>query len=468
MSASDDLDDLLSSLISDAQKPAQRQSVVQQRAPAQQAQPQRVSQPQQAQIPRSTQVNAQPQRAVVSPGPVQPQRAVVSPGPVQPQRAVVSPGPVQPQRAVVSPGHVQPQRAVVSPGPVQPQRAVVNPGSSGYAQPQKASYSGGGGEMAELDMLMESLQGPAQPQKAVVSPAQPQRAVVSPAQPQRAVVNPGSSQPQRAVISPAQPQRAVVSGGPNKAVQTNLVPQAARSKEVEKAALEDLLGKVQANLDAVNLDSDVSWDDGSVERPESDLEFNVQAIPVCWVGDDYIIKLIVSEAEYLGGKPYRFKNMKSIDCIITDQSTGALIRINPVDNSDGTYSLSFVPESVGDYHALIKILGRPHFDFNFRADDAPNPMMCTATASQGKAKQPLQVTITARNKLGNNTNAHCPWEVNVSTPPNATYTDTSLSNNGNGVYVITFTPTGPGVYSLYLSLKGQPIKTYPLSIPVSP
>eukprot|EP01120_Amphizonella_sp_Union-15-10_P015454 TRINITY_DN795_c0_g1_i1.p1 TRINITY_DN795_c0_g1~~TRINITY_DN795_c0_g1_i1.p1 ORF type:complete len:513 (+),score=106.47 TRINITY_DN795_c0_g1_i1:50-1540(+) len=494
----DNLDDLLESLINEAPKPQsrpvqpQRASPVQpQRAVVSPVQPQRAvvqpAQPQRAvisnqddevdeldklmaslqSVPSQQRVQsqrgatpsspsqralgspAQPQRAVVQPA--QPQRAVVQPA--QPQRAVVEP--VQPQRAVLSP--TQPQRAIAQ--PVQPQRAVVEP-----VQPQRAVvYSG------------------AQPQRAVVQPAQPQRAVVENVQPQRAVVSPG--QPQRAVVEPAQPQRAVVSPGqPQRAVLSHvavptpkpqsvpapqvLVQQRARPQHVDDAALEELLGKVSGNLDAIQKDAEIKWEDETVEKPDKDLDFNIQALPVCWVGDDYSIKLIVKVAEYLGGGPYRLKNIKSIDVSIETPS-GRSTKLTPTDNMDGTYTLPYKPEEDGEHHVVVKILGRTHFDFNFRADDAPYPPMCTASAPATKARQPVRVTIVARNALGNPTTAFCNWEVNVSTPPGGSYYDTSLDNEGGGVYVITFTPACPGVFSLYLSLKGQQIKNYPLNISVS-
>ena len=139
------------------------------------------------------------------------------------------------------------------------------------------------------------------------------------------------------------------------------------------------------------------------------------------------------------------------------------------DNHDGTYSGSYTPSTVGADSVAILINGTAisGSPYPSTVSEGPSkPSLCTATVPGGVAGLPTPITVQARDGAGNlRTTGGDTLQLTVSGANTGTPTAT---DNGDGTYSATYTPSVTGLDQLTIQLNGAGIAGSPYSSQVVP
>lgn len=133
------------------------------------------------------------------------------------------------------------------------------------------------------------------------------------------------------------------------------------------------------------------------------------------------------------------------------------------DNSDGTYSASYTPGNTGSDSIAITlnataISGSP-FSSTVAAAPAVSAADTTATVPDGETDEPTNITVQVKDQYGNNwTTGGDTVVVTVSGANSATPT---VTDNSDGTYSTSYTPTNGGADSVAITLNGDAISGSP-------
>lgn len=152
-----------------------------------------------------------------------------------------------------------------------------------------------------------------------------------------------------------------------------------------------------------------------------------------------------------------------------------LTDIDVKDNGDGTYDVTYVPRVPGKHQVTAKIDGKPinHKPYTVPIAPArPDPAQSWADGPGVEGGVPAGAetpfTVHAVNAAGApmTTGGH-PFTCKV-TDPRGKPIRALLKDNGDGTYAGTYTPEGPGDYTVEVICGGAPIKDSPFTVPITP
>lgn len=122
----------------------------------------------------------------------------------------------------------------------------------------------------------------------------------------------------------------------------------------------------------------------------------------------------------------------------------------------GRYRLAFSAAAAG-------IAGVESAEFEVAPAEA-SPDHSTAHVPGGEAGQPTEITIEVRDEFGNPVAGAAPLlAVSVTDGPNQGAAVSAVTDNGDGTYTVTYTPTKSGTDQIAVALNGVPIQGSPFS-----
>jgi filamin len=151
---------------------------------------------------------------------------------------------------------------------------------------------------------------------------------------------------------------------------------------------------------------------------------------------------------------------------------GNAVHTEIADNGDGLYDVTYHPEYPGEFKVEIslrgeQVAGTPHKVNVFNATPE-NSYAVGPGLEKGQADHPATFVIHAVDvdgqpiKTGGD-----PFAVSVAGPHN-TSVEPSITDNGDGTYNVSYTPTVPGDYHVNVFLFDKPIKDTPKAVHFKP
>jgi hypothetical protein len=138
-----------------------------------------------------------------------------------------------------------------------------------------------------------------------------------------------------------------------------------------------------------------------------------------------------------------------------------------IDNGDGTYTITYTPKVVGTDTFTITLDGEEVPGGPFVSNIGPGPASAantTATVPGGLAGVSTTVTITVRDAYDNLlTGQASNLNLAVTSGPNTGTVFSSVTDNGDGTYTVSYTPTQAGTDQVNITLGGNPISGSPYS-----
>uniref|UniRef100_A0AAY4BYE5 Calponin-homology (CH) domain-containing protein n=1 Tax=Denticeps clupeoides TaxID=299321 RepID=A0AAY4BYE5_9TELE len=147
---------------------------------------------------------------------------------------------------------------------------------------------------------------------------------------------------------------------------------------------------------------------------------------------------------------------------ITDQD-GKTKNVNILDNHDGTYKVSYVPDKVGRYTIVIKYGGDeiPTSPYRVRATASGDASKCTVTGPG------IGPTIGIGEEVGFVVNTKGAGKGKVScivVTPDGTEVEAEVIENEDGTFDIFYTAPKPGNYVIYVRFGGENIPKSPFKV----
>lgn len=150
---------------------------------------------------------------------------------------------------------------------------------------------------------------------------------------------------------------------------------------------------------------------------------------------------------------------------------GTSVEPSITDNGDGTYTVSYAPQSPGDYKVNV-------FLFDKDIKDLPKTVHFKPAASaektevhgpglkNGQAEKPAHFKIIARDPQGHQrADGGDNFAVNVDGPVHVT---PQIHDNGDGTYDVTYKTDEPGDYKVNVTLDGKPVAHLPVDVHIRP
>src|SRR5690606_19554524 len=140
------------------------------------------------------------------------------------------------------------------------------------------------------------------------------------------------------------------------------------------------------------------------------------------------------------------------------------------DNGDGTYTVTYTPTVAGTDQVVIMlggtaVSGSPYSSVvSSAAADATNT---TASVPVGTAGEETTITVTVLDEFDNPVTGAAANLAITLTGANATATVSAITDNGDGTYTVTYTPTVAGTDQVAITLGGTGISGSPYSSVVS-
>lgn len=145
---------------------------------------------------------------------------------------------------------------------------------------------------------------------------------------------------------------------------------------------------------------------------------------------------------------------------------GNLVQTRIEDNSDGTYTVYYVPEDVGRYTISILYGGQPVKDspFNVKVDPIGDAQKCQV---YGSGLSPViqigegyTITVDTRDAGQGNVTCHI-------RSANGNDLDIDIEDNNDGTFNIFYTPHNPGSYTIKIKFGGQDVPNGDVVVMVS-
>eukprot|EP01128_Nolandella_sp_AFSM9_P002054 TRINITY_DN12448_c0_g1_i1.p1 TRINITY_DN12448_c0_g1~~TRINITY_DN12448_c0_g1_i1.p1 ORF type:complete len:752 (+),score=247.06 TRINITY_DN12448_c0_g1_i1:37-2256(+) len=142
---------------------------------------------------------------------------------------------------------------------------------------------------------------------------------------------------------------------------------------------------------------------------------------------------------------------------------GDELPVDQVDNGDGTYTVSYTPNSPGEVTVDVTLLHKPVADSAYKVPVGENTDMASPSKSWAegpgleggnKAGDPAEFTIHAKTPAGAPALNGDDFEVHVEAP-DFSLVPAEVKNNGDGTYSVTYTPEEPGNYHVDVILRNK-------------
>jgi len=143
-----------------------------------------------------------------------------------------------------------------------------------------------------------------------------------------------------------------------------------------------------------------------------------------------------------------------------------------VDNGDGLYDVTYHPEYPGEYKVEISLRGKelagtPHKVIVYSATPE-NSYAVGPGIEKGQALHPATFTIHGVDVDGNPLKeGGDPFAVSVEGPHNVSV-EPAITDNGDGTYTVSYTPTHPGDYKVNVFLFDKEVKDFPKHVHFKP
>ncbi|CAH1784407.1 unnamed protein product [Owenia fusiformis] len=141
--------------------------------------------------------------------------------------------------------------------------------------------------------------------------------------------------------------------------------------------------------------------------------------------------------------------------VAIERPDGTLVRPNIVDNGDGTYTVQYTPEDIGQYTVKVKFGGTEVPGSSFKVNSSP-----TGDASKCVITDGLRTTVPVGEECVININAANAGTGNITCriqTSTGSDVDIDIIDNGDGTFSINFTPQMVGAYTISIKFGGQPI-----------
>lgn len=145
---------------------------------------------------------------------------------------------------------------------------------------------------------------------------------------------------------------------------------------------------------------------------------------------------------------------------------GMDINSSVVDNQDGSYSVSFVADELGPVQLNIDIFGERQFEWEIIICAYPDAKKCTAEAKPVyQVNSSCEIIIHARDASGETLKVGGA-KFGIAFSGAGQLNEVALLDKMDGSYGLTFVPSAPGQYAIFLSLDGEDIQTTPVTFTV--
>jgi len=132
------------------------------------------------------------------------------------------------------------------------------------------------------------------------------------------------------------------------------------------------------------------------------------------------------------------------------------------DNHDGTYTVEFVPNSLGKVQLNVDGFGTRQFEWVITVSNHPDPSKCEArVVGQPRVNQKSQIIITAKDPAGNQFKIGGA-NFNIGFNGVGKLNEVGLADNLDGTYSLFMVPDTVGEYAIFISLAEESIKDSPV------
>jgi len=141
---------------------------------------------------------------------------------------------------------------------------------------------------------------------------------------------------------------------------------------------------------------------------------------------------------------------------------GMPIRHTLSDNQDGTYTVTFIPTSLGKVQLNVDGFGKRQFEWVITISSLPDASQCEATVvGQPRVNQKCQIMIVAKDAAGSEFKI---GGANFSIGFNGVgkLNEVGLSDNLDGTYSLFMVPDTVGEYAIFISLAEVDIRSSPV------
>jgi filamin len=153
---------------------------------------------------------------------------------------------------------------------------------------------------------------------------------------------------------------------------------------------------------------------------------------------------------------------------VTGANNGSSMRVT--DNEDGTYTVSYTPTKAGEDRIALVLGGEPLRggpDMCRVRPGAPSAAQTSASVEEGVAGEMTAITVTARDAYRNPTPGQLD-DLGMSVVGVNEGTPLQVTDNRDGTYTATYTPTIAGTDLIAVSLSGGAIRESPITAAVRP
>jgi hypothetical protein len=155
---------------------------------------------------------------------------------------------------------------------------------------------------------------------------------------------------------------------------------------------------------------------------------------------------------------------QAANLVVSVTGANTLTAPQPTDNGDGTYTTSYTPTVAGTDNVAITLSGTPISGSPYTSvvgAGPPSPSTTTASVpATGAAGSPTTITITVRDQNDNVVTGQAANLV-VSVTGANTVTAPQPTDNGDGTYTTSYTPTVAGTDNVAITLSGTAISGSP-------
>ncbi|MFB2119968.1 filamin/ABP280 repeat domain-containing protein [Parapedobacter sp. 2B3] len=220
---------------------------------------------------------------------------------------------------------------------------------------------------------------------------------------------------------------------------------------------------ITGTLDGIAISNDVEI---SIGVGSADITKTVASVPAGTAGKLTTITITVGDG--YGNPVTGVSGNLSIN--VGGSNAGATVS-SIVDNSDGTYTVTYTPTKSGDDEIAITLGGIAINGSPYNSAVSPavaDASNTTATVPAGTAGEPTTVTITVLDEYDNPVTGVSGDLSILVTGTNAGATVSAVTDNSDGTYTVTYTPTKSGDDDIAITLGGIAISGSPYSSAVSP
>lgn len=165
--------------------------------------------------------------------------------------------------------------------------------------------------------------------------------------------------------------------------------------------------------------------------------------------------------------------------------SGAAVSSKVKDNGDGTYSVRYNPTTAGEHTVAVALVDKKDnsekpisnspLKVNVEANSAPDNSISPKWSNivgpgteLASTAEPAEFAIEARNKYGNRIKpaATPSFDVKIDAPQGSPAIGSTLADNGDGTYKVTYKPALPGAHKVDVKLGGTPLFDSPATVVV--